>query len=65
MPDPEYIRPSSLATADETTVKGLTVISTPQGVVPNNDPNSHNEGNKENIVDGDISTYFHLSLIHI
>ena len=61
MPDPEYIRPSSLATADETTVKGLTVISTPQGVVPNNDPNSHNEGNKENIVDGDISTYFHSS----
>ena len=61
MPDPEYIRPSILATADETTVKGLTVISTPQGVIPNNDPNSLNEGIKENIVDGDINTYFHSS----
>lgn len=61
MPDPEYIRPSTLATADETLLKGLTVISTPQGVVPNNDLNSHNEGIKENIVDGDISTYFHSS----
>ena len=47
MPEPEYIRPSSLATADETTLKGLTVISTPQGVVPNNDPNSQKEGIKK------------------
>ncbi len=61
MQDPEYIRPSILAIADETLLKGLTVISTPQGVAPNDDPNSHNEGIKENIVDGDINTYFHSS----
>ncbi len=61
MPDPEYIRPSILATSDETLLKGLTVISTPQGVVPTDDPNTHNEGIKENIVDGDINTYFHSS----
>lgn len=61
MPDPEYIRPSILAAADETFLKGLAVISTPQGVVPNDDPNSHNEGIKENIIDGDINTYFHSS----
>ena len=61
MPEPEYVRPSNLAAADDTLLKGLTVISTPQGVIPNSDPKSHNEGIKENIVDGDISTYFHSS----
>ena len=61
MPEPEYVRPSNLAAADDTLLKGLTVISTPQGVIPNSDPNSQKEGIKENIVDGDISTYFHSS----
>lgn len=61
MPEPEYVRPSNLAAADDTLLKGLTVISTPQGVIPNDDPKSHNEGIKENIVDRDISTYFHSS----
>ncbi len=61
MPDPEYSRPSDLAASDETVLKDLTVISTPQGVVPTDDPNTHNEGKKENIVDGDMSTYFHSS----
>lgn len=61
MPEPEYVRPSNLAAADDTILKGLTVISTPQGVIQNSDPNSQKEGIKENIVDGDISTYFHSS----
>ena len=61
MPEPEYVRTSNLAAADDTLLKVLTVISTPQGVIPNSDTNSQKEGIKENIVDGDISTYFHSS----
>ena len=38
MPEPEYVRPSALASGSETVLKELTVISTPQGVIPNNDP---------------------------
>ena len=53
--------PMFMPVGTRATVKGLTVISTPQGVIPNNDPNSLNEGIKENIVDGDINTYFHSS----
>ena len=56
MPEPEYVRPSNLA-ADDTLLKGLTVISTPQGVIPNSDPNSQKEGIKENIVDGDKTVW--------
>ena len=61
MPEPEYVRPSYLASGDEYILKDVSVISTPKGVIPNDDPKSHNEGIKENIVDGDISTYFHSS----
>ena len=57
MPEPEYVRPSNLAAADDTLLKGLTVISTPQGVIPNSDPNSQKEGIKENIVDGDKTVW--------
>ena len=61
MPEPEYVRPSYLAAGAENYIKGLEVISTPQGVIFNGDPNSANEGNKESIVDGDLNTYFHSS----
>lgn len=61
MPEPEYVRPSVLAGGNETIVKDMKVISTPKGVVPNADPNSANEGNPDNILDGDINTYFHSS----
>ena len=61
MPHPEYVRPHILASGNETIVKDIKVISTPKGVEPNNDPNSLNEGKSENIVDGDLNTYFHSS----
>ncbi|EDT70736.1 putative antigenic protein NP1 [Clostridium perfringens D str. JGS1721] len=61
MPKPEYVRPHTLASGNETVIKNLKVISTPKGVEPNSDPNSANEGNTNNIVDGDINTYFHSS----
>ncbi len=60
-PTPEYVRPHVLGGSDETVIKNITVLSTPKGVKPNNDPNSANEGNPNNIVDGDMSTYFHSS----
>ena len=60
-PDPVYVRPSKLAASDSTVVSGVNVISTPIGVVENEDPNSVNEGNPDNIVDGNVYTYFHSS----
>ena len=61
MPKPEYVRPHILSSGNESIIKNLKVISTPKGVEPNSDPNSANEGNPDNIVDGDINTYFHSS----
>lgn len=60
MIDPVYVRPSTVAASNQTFVTGMSVISTPEGVKydPNN-PITLQEGNKDNIVDGDISTYFH------
>ena len=60
-PEPAYVRPSKLAASDSVSLKGVTVLSTPQGVIPNGDAASQNEGDPNNIVDGDISTYFHSS----
>ena len=61
MPKAYHVRPSSLSAASESLIKGMKVISTPQGVTYNGDPASLLEGNKDNIVDGDLNTYFHSS----
>lgn len=60
-PAPVYVRPSKVAASGASVLKDVSVISTPQGVIPNDDPNSSNEGDPNNIVDGDASTYFHSS----
>ena len=60
-PTPEYVRPHVLGGSDETVIKNISVVSTPNAMKPNDNPISLMEGNPANIVDGDISTYFHSS----
>ena len=60
MPQPEYVRPHNLAIGNETLIGDIKVISNPKGVDPNN-PDSASEADPNNMVDGDISTYFHSS----
>lgn len=60
-PSPVYVRPSVLAAADSYQLKGVSVISTPQGVSASEDAGALNEWDPENIIDGDVNTYFHSS----
>lgn len=61
MPKAKHVRPSYLSASNKYLIEDISVISTPNGVIENDDPNSINEGNVENIVDGDMNTYFHSS----
>lgn len=61
MPNPLYVRPSTLAAGNKSELTGIKVLKHPIGVIPNSDPLSLKEGDPNSIVDGDINTYFHSS----
>lgn len=58
MPNPEYVRPPILSGGNEVIVKNMQVISNPQGVDPNKSESAH-EADPNNMIDGDLNTYFH------
>ncbi len=58
---PQFVRPHILGGNNQSILRDIKVVSHPLGVIPNGDPNSLKEGDPQNIVDGDISTYFHSS----